>query len=71
MFYGARRDVANLRPPDELPLGITPLDRWYLQLVPGADPLASNPVAEAEGVQDERAHPAILAHCRRPHQYDR
>ena len=71
MFYGARRDVANLRRPRYLPLGIPTLQLRILQLVARADPLASDSVAETKGIENERAHLAILAHCPRPHQYDR
>ena len=62
MFYGAGRDVPDLRRPDDLPLRILALQRGHLQLVPRADPLAGGRIAEAEGVKHERAHPAILAY---------
>lgn len=70
MFYGARRDVPYFWRPDNLPLGITALHRWHLQLVPGAHPLARERIAEAEGVKHERGHALILQ--RRPPtcQYD-
>ena len=71
MFYGARRDVPNFRRPVDLPLGIAALQRWYLQLVPGAYPLPGEWVAEAEGIKHKCWHAAILARWPPPRQYDR
>ena len=71
MFYGARRDVPDLRRPGYLPLYVSTLQLRILQLVSRADPLASDPVAETKGIENERAHLAILAHWPRRHQYER
>jgi hypothetical protein len=41
-----------------------------MQLVPGADPLTRERIAEAEGIKDKRRYSPILARVPRPRQYD-
>lgn len=53
-----------------LPLGISALQLWHLQLVPCANPLARERIAEAEGVELEPGHALILTLRLHPRQYD-
>jgi hypothetical protein len=62
--------VPNLWRSRYLPVGIVALQLRYLHLVPGADPPPCERVAEAEGVEHERGHAAILARWTRYHQYN-
>jgi hypothetical protein len=70
MFYGARRDVPNLRRPGYLPLGIPALQLRILQLVARADPLSRDPVAVLERVEHELGHVVILQRRLSARQYD-
>lgn len=63
--------VPNVRRARYLPFAVGSLQLWHLQLVPSADPLTAERIAEAEGIKLEREHARILAQQPTTSQYDR